>query len=420
MQGLRRGLKAVAALLVIFGALGGLALWSLGRPQRRAQSIEAIQAREGIPVEVARAEPREFTDYFYCDGEVVDDVRSVLRAKVREVVEAVHARVGEPVEPGQVLVEFRTTDLEAAIEAAEVAYAEAERNYERYLSLAEQDVISADRLDQARTAQESAAAALRAARSQLEFARVASPIDGVVQRRWVEPGEFKGTGDELLSIVDLSTVEVKALVPEADVAALSVGMEGEFMLEADGAWRAGRISRISPSTADPNRFFDVFLKVENERTGGAWLMRPGMYVEVRFARGGTQTHPAVPESCLVLERDKDVIYLVESAVREVPVRNPATSEEEDGGFGARLARGVERIGALVAGLGGKVREEEQPTQKREVHTARRLEVSAGLRREGWVRLEGDPVQPGRLVIENPREAVEDGTFVRIVEGPRES
>ncbi|MHC5034117.1 MAG: hypothetical protein ACYTFZ_03680, partial [Planctomycetota bacterium] len=128
-----KSLKTLAVTLLVLLALAGIvvvaALYKLGKPQSQVVSIEQIQASEGMPVKAVRPVVMDFADYFYCDGDVVADVRAMLRAKVGEIVEAVNARVGEPVHKGQVLVGFRKDDLEAEIRAAETAFEEAERNY---------------------------------------------------------------------------------------------------------------------------------------------------------------------------------------------------------------------------------------------------------------------------------------------------
>jgi RND family efflux transporter MFP subunit len=425
MRWIRTLVVTLLVLLVVAALLGVPALYALGRPQGRAVSIEKIHAEQGIPVEAVHPARREFRDYFYCDGRVVADVRAMLRAKVDEVVEAVHARVGEPVQKGQVLVEFRRTDLEASVQAARTAYEEAENNYERYAKLREDGVISQDLLEQYRTRRDNLAAALETARSRLQFAEVASPIDGVVEERWVEPGEYKGVGKELMSIVDLSTVEVAALVPEEQMLHVSVGMEGEFLLEAEEEWLKGAVGRIAPSTTDPNRFFDVYLKVSNRPVGGGWLMRPGMYAEARFLRGKPVSALAVPDNAVVLEDDSQIIYVVERSVEQVKVEAPANraeEQEQDGGLLARLARGAGRIRGFARRLGpnsapAAPQEATQETfEEVELQRARRREATVGLTEEGFVQLRGDSFSADELVIVNPREAIADGVRVEVVEG----
>ncbi len=257
---------------------------------------------------------------------------------------------------------------------------------------------------------ENAAASLRLARSQLAFAEVRSPIDGIVEARFAEPGEFKGVGKELLSVVDLATVEVRALVPEQDVSRLAVGMEGEYQLEAGDQWRSGNISRIAPSTDDPNRFFEVYLKTDNEQTGSGWLMRAGMYAEVRFLTDVAKDALAVPASCVRYEGNVRAAYVVEEGRARVPVQSEAAASP---GFLERVARGLRKLQELRAGRGG---EEETAYEGVEGLVARRLEVHVVDEEQGYVRLGDNPISEDRKVIVNPRDAIRDGLLVRIVEG----
>ena len=407
-------LTAVCLVLLVLAAGAVLAmLYALGRPQKRATSIEQMQAAEGLPVAVARPVPMEFTDYIYCDGEVVADVRAMLRANVEEVVEAVHARVGEPVREGQVLVEFRKADLAVAVKAAETAFQEAESNLVRYTKLAEQQVIAPDRLEQARTARDAAAASLEAARSRLSFAEVASPIDGHVESRWVEPGEQKGVGKELFSIVDLSAVEVRALVSDEDVAGIAVGSEAEFQIEASDQWLSGCVDRISPATEDPNRFFEVFLKVQNRRVNGNWLMRPGTYAEVRFVRRVVTGALGVLASAIAYEGNDRVVYIVQEGKVRVPDLE-ARQQDEEAGFGARIGRGLARVRALRSGAGGDPGD--AATREVDGVVARRVVVKPGLSAGDYVQIADRGITAETVLILNPRDDVKDGTFVRVVKG----
>jgi RND family efflux transporter MFP subunit len=424
-------LKSLLIMVLVLGVLLGLGFLglvvALGAPESETVSIEKIQDDSGIPIKVVSPVPVQFTDYFYCDGDVVADIRTVIRAKVSEIVEAVHVKVGEPVHKGQVLVEFRQSDVEAEIQAAESAYAEAQNNYKRYVQLAEGGVIPDDQLEGRRTRLDAMASQLAAARSRLAFCQPTSPIDGIVEKRGVEPGEYKGIGDELIAIVDLGTVEVAAFVSEEDISHVSVGTQAEFQLEAEEQWRTGTVARISPSTIDPNRFFDIFLRVANTKGDGSWLMRPGMYAEVRFRRAHPLVEPAIPDSCLVLEGTSQVVYLAEPGTIERTVREPDTRTS----LGARLSRGLRKVAALslgalqkLAGLRGEGAGNPDAlnagpglVRHETVHVlqARRMVVQVGLRENQMVELLDDPLSPGDRVIVNPRDDIRNGTTVRTVE-----
>ncbi|MFO7957137.1 MAG: efflux RND transporter periplasmic adaptor subunit [Candidatus Brocadiia bacterium] len=411
MERVKKFINYLLVLTVVVGVMVAV-LYRLGQAEAEATSIGKIHENQGFPVAVQPPVRTEFHDYLFVDGEVVADVRSMLRAKVDEVVEAVHVRVGERVEKGQLLVEFRTTDLEAAIQAAQVAYEEAQSKYARYQNLFEQDVMSEDQLETARTAMENAASSLRQAKSRLGFAEVHSPINGIVEQRFVEPGEFKGVGKELLTIVDLGRLEVKANVPEQYVPELSRGQTGEFQLESGQEWLSGPISRISPSTMDPNRFFDVYLAVENRQEDGRWLMRPGMYAEVRFLRRRIPDAQAVPDSAIVYEAGQRFLYAVQNNTEtvEVPV-NGQGNGTADNSFMARMRRGVKRL------LGEAERQKQQTMEQKEqkVLRARRVDVVLGLREGNLVQLPDAPLAEDSRLILNPQEDLYDGARVRVVE-----
>jgi len=401
----------VLVLLIVAGGVMVAVLYRLGQVEAEATSIGKIHETQGFPVGVQQPQRTEFHDYLYVDAQVAADVRAMLRAKVGEVVEAVHARVGERVEEGQLLVEFRTTDLEAAIQAARVAYEEAQSKYRRYQNLFEQEVMSEDQLETARTAMENAAAALQQAQSRLAFAEVHSPIDGIVEQRFVEPGEFKGVGKELLTIIDLARLEVKADVPEQYVPEIGLGRNGEFQLESGPEWLSGTVSRIGPSTVDPNRFFDVYLAVQNRREEDRWLMRPGMYAEVRLLRRRIPDAQAVPDSAIVYEAGERFLYSVDNNMEtvEVPV-DGGRNRGPDNSFPARMRRGVKRL------FGETKQGKRQMAQKEmKVLRARRLEVELGLREGELVQLLGAPLPDDSRVILNPQEDLYDGARVRVIE-----
>ncbi len=413
-----RKLIPFIVVLVILAAVSALVLFKLGQQPPATVSIEKVQMEKGIPVQTASPVRMDFTDYEHCDGYVAPDVRAVLRAKIEEVVEEVSVRPGDHVTKGQVLVQFRTLDLDAAIDSAQAAYDEASNNYDRQKNLLEQNVVSEERVEAARTAMESAATALRLARSRRAFAEVASPIDGVVSGRTVEPGEYMAVGKELVTIVDLATVEVDALVPAADVADLSSGQQGEFQLESGPQWFMGTIRRISPSTSDPNRFFDVYLKVQNQRDEGRYLMRPGMYAEVRFVRHRYADAVGVPADAVVYEGGQRVLYLIKDAVERVPVQVQGQGgEEEKSSPLARFGRGLAKLkGMLARGASKAEAAENAPAQydEKPVKEAERMPVEVGVQADQFLQVVSPEIGTDRLVILNPRDAIHDGTKVEVV------
>ena len=412
-------LKIVAVVGLILLAvlvIGGLVLYRFLQEPEKTPSQEQIEREKGVAVEVTRPSRRDVTDYLLCDATVEAKIRWLLRAQIAETIEAVHVDVGDSVELGQLLIEFRKTDLQADVEARRAAHEEARNNFESYERLFKEKVVSRVALEARRTAMQAAAAALQRAESSMRFTQVRAPIgeppgegEGrvIVQARHVEPGERKGAKDELLTLVDLSEVEVHALVPETGLPVCGPGTGAEFRLEGEQTWRAGTVRRVSPSTGNASRFFDVFIEASNERRAGQWVMRAGMYAEVRFASARASDALVVRADALRREGARHYVFLVARGLEENP-ESPAEQRSRTSEFRTKLRR--------LLGMERSKEPDESKQAPKEVWKARRVEVQTGLRGEGYVQLLGDAVSEDVLLVANPRGQMRDGVKVNIVKG----
>jgi len=356
---------------------------------------------------------RDFTEYLYCDGDVHTPVRSMLRAKINETIEAVYVDVGDAVQKDQLLVKFRSTDIEAEIAARQAAYDEAKNNYQRYVQLLEKGVVSRDVVEARRTLMEAMSALLRRKQSEMKFTDIRAPIgnpageqDGRirVETRYVEPGEYRSSGKELLTLVDLGEIEIRARVPETGVRCCAVEGKIDFRLEGEKTWRTGAIGRISPSTDNPNRFFEVFIETQNEKHNGAWLMRRGMYAEVRIPLREVKGGLAVSASALKRGAEERYVYVARSQTETVTVVE-GNQDKKRGGLGAR----IETVRARL----GKKQEVKTTTKEEEVWRAHRMDLATGLRSGGYVQIEEGVVADDDLIVSTPRDDLRDGARLKI-------
>ncbi len=113
----------------------------------------------------------------------------------------------------------------------------------------QQNEIASARADStdARIAQ--AQSALRKAELDLEYCSVKAPVDGVVTRKSIEPGQVIAAGQPLLSLVSLDDVWVVANFKESQLGKLRVGQRVEIEVDAYGgkSW-PGHVESISAAT----------------------------------------------------------------------------------------------------------------------------------------------------------------------------
>jgi HlyD family secretion protein len=193
-------------------------------------------------------------------------------------IRAIHVDFNSAVKAGQLIAqiapetyEHRVRQAEADLEAAratvavqqaeryraQVNLAEAERDHGRKQSLLARNFISPADLDKAKTTLEAARAQLRVveaqagnsaalvrqreaqlgqARVDLGRTEIRAPVDGIVIKRSVEPGQTVAASlqaPELFVIArNLSDMQVETAIDEADVGRLRVGQEASFSVDA--------------------------------------------------------------------------------------------------------------------------------------------------------------------------------------------
>jgi len=225
----------VAATLLLFAAAP--------EPRRVAAAGEQATA---APVRALALRPRPMQRETRSSGVVEPRRRVSLLSETRGRVLRVGAAELDSVAEGQLLLQVDPLLAEVAVERGRAAVARAESQLAlardartRFQRLAERDVASAARLDQAvndaRVAEANlreARANLSEARSQLRKKKLRAPFAGVLQRFPVEAGEFLREGDLAAELLDLETVRIELGVSDREVVALKVGQPVRAELDA--------------------------------------------------------------------------------------------------------------------------------------------------------------------------------------------
>jgi len=196
-----------------------------------------------------------------------------IATKLAGRLKSVDAREGDMVEAGKIMAHMDTDDLQAqyrearaSLKQAEenkryaealVAQTESELNYadkelSRMKNLVRKGHVSQESVDQAMTAQRSAAASLQAAQVQvasatagIEVAQAAveriaanladsqlkTPIAGRVLYRLAEPGEVLAAGGKVLTVLDISDVYMTIFLPTSQAGRVTVGSDARITLD---------------------------------------------------------------------------------------------------------------------------------------------------------------------------------------------
>lgn len=239
----------------------------------------------------------------------------------------IHARMGDYVKKGQLLMEVQSNDVATAFNAYLKAVNDerlTQVQLDRAKLLHDKGAIPTSQLEIAQNAEDDAKAALVASEQQLrvlgvdknnptETVKVYSPANGYIIAQNVTDaaaaGVTYGGTANAFTIADLSHVWIICDVYENDLPTVHLGQKAEIRLTAyPDKVLSGVIGDIG-AILDPSiRTAKVRIQVENP----GMLMRVGMFATATFYGKTTQTHPSVPATAILHLHDRDWVYVPSS------------------------------------------------------------------------------------------------------------
>jgi len=284
-------------------------------------TLFAVDHPEQFPL--AAAVERGSTSELVVTGAVTPDVARnvpVVSLASGRVV-AIHARLGDTVKKGQLLLTIRSDDVAGGFDAYRKAVADeflARKQLNRAVDLyvhgaiAEQDLeVAQDTADDAKVTLATATEHLRLLGNDpdkpMGMVDIVAPIAGVITDQEVTNAATVQaySSPSPFTISDLSSVWIVCDVYENDLATVRMGDTAEITLNAyPGQLFKGKVSNIG-AILDPNiRTAKVRIEVQNPG-----IMRLGMFVRATFHGQTKEMHTIVPASAVLRMHDRDFVFV---------------------------------------------------------------------------------------------------------------
>ncbi|NLS78000.1 MAG: efflux RND transporter periplasmic adaptor subunit [Chloroflexi bacterium] len=198
-----------------------------------------------------------------------------------------------------------TSDEAIALEGAKVNYEIAKAGFDGAVNGAD-----ADRIALLTKQRDLAALGLESARDQLAQTRLLAPFAGTVLAIDVRPEEAAYARNPLLTLADLTRLEVVAQIDEIDIGAVAEGQEVEIMLDAfPGQRLRGQINHIAPA-ATPQRGSTVY-EATIAFSGEGLRVRPDMGTNVTIITLAKEDALLVPNRAIQRVGQAQVVRVLE-------------------------------------------------------------------------------------------------------------
>ncbi len=301
MKTMQRNMIVGAAVAAVAGTV--YLLWPFGQPQHT------------VSYETAAAEKADIRSSVTATGTIEPVTKVEVGTQVSGIVSKIYVDYNSIVKAGQVIAELDKTNLTSELNSARANQAAAQSeldyqtaNYNRYKNLYDKGLVSANDYETARlsfrkarqtdiTAQEN----VKKAETNLGYATITSPIDGVVLSKAVEEGQTVAASfstPTLFTIAqDLTDMRVIADIDEADIGNVKDGQRVTFTVDAfpDDVFQ-GQVTQVRQEAATESNVvtYEVVISAPNNDL----KLKPGLTANVTVYTQEKNNVLAVPAKAL--------------------------------------------------------------------------------------------------------------------------
>jgi RND family efflux transporter MFP subunit len=299
-QAHRRKVPDVKAVQVVATPLVAVLLISLCAGCRRDQATRSELAPVPVRVETIEAKPHVAAEEVV--GTVRPKLRSVIEAKISGRIEKMLVVPGQEVKAGELLVQLDAREAKARLDQAIAVRQQAENDLKRYEVLRAKQVVTPADLEAAQSKAQIAVAAAAEAETNVAYATITAPFDGVITRKLADVGDLAVPGKALLEIEDPRVLQFEAAVPEAVIDHVKFG--ARFPVRIVSNEFQGTVSEIAPSADVTSRTFLVKLDLP-DATG----LRAGQFGRVAIPVSETRVLRA-PATAVVQRGQMEFVFVV--------------------------------------------------------------------------------------------------------------
>ncbi len=222
---------------------------------------------------------------------------------------------GSPVRIGQTLAIIKGDRLSVDVNNAKAAYENAVADRQRYENAYATGGVTQQQVEQAKLAAVNAKARLSQANISYGDATIKATINGIVNRKYIEPGSVVSPGTALFDIVNVSTLKLKVTVNEGQITTLKKGdnVKVKASVFPNDAFE-GKISFIAPM-ADASLSFPVEIEIAKNPDN---KIKAGMYGTATFVTSNSDVAKSkiktAPRSAFVGSVSSNQVFVVKDGI----------------------------------------------------------------------------------------------------------
>jgi membrane fusion protein (multidrug efflux system) len=306
----------ITIVIVILGALGLIA-FTLINNQKENEAKTAIVAEKNasVSVKIETVKTEEISLDFSVNGifEPLQELNFSSEKSGRVV--RVLVDEGSKVRIGQTLAIVRSEQITSDLNTAEAAYQNALADYNRFENAYSTGGVTKQQLDQTKLNLVTSKSRLQQAKVNVGDTNIKSTINGIVNKKHIEPGSVLGAGTPMFEIVNVSKLKLKVSINENQVAGLKSGNTVDVTASVyPDAKFTGKITFIAPM-ADSSLNFPLEIEITNSPSNE---LKAGMYGTAVFAsKQQKESMMVVARNAFVGSVSSNQIFVVQNGIAKL-------------------------------------------------------------------------------------------------------
>ncbi len=262
-------------------------------------------------VKIREVKGEEYSEIYKVVGIVKPYASAKLSSEEGGIITYLSKDKGYNVRKGETIVVLNKDFDKAAYEQALSQYELARDNYERAEKLYLENATTEQVYSNAKLQFSIAEKTVNMYRTRLRKGYITSPINGVVDAKYMNLGEMTGPGSPILSIVDISKVKIEAGIPEKYVIHLTKGKKVDITFDVlpDEKY-SGKITYISPTLNPQSRTFDIEVIIDNKDR----KLKPEMSANIYISNMNLDDAVVLERDSFVDNGDEQFVFVLENNI----------------------------------------------------------------------------------------------------------
>ncbi|MBT2161549.1 efflux RND transporter periplasmic adaptor subunit [Zobellia barbeyronii] len=295
-----------------------LVLASCGETEKKA----VVDNSPAVPVQVRTVAENTENSFVTSSGKIEAAKSANISTRMMGYVDKIYVKVGDKVKNGQLLLSVNNADVSAklaqvnaGITEATAAFTNAEKDYQRFTNLFNENSASQKELDDITANYNMAQARLESAKqmkngvnAQMGYANIRAPFAGVVTNKFINAGDMANPGMPLLEVESPEKHQVLTMVAESEILDIKLNTEVTVLIKSLHKTVKGKVTEVSSSAK--NTGGQYLVKVMLDASDAKILS--GMYATVQFPveRKANASAIMIPTEALVEKGQLTGVYTI--------------------------------------------------------------------------------------------------------------